>query len=107
MSLQQFVGATSHNAAKIFGLYPRKGALQVGSDADIVILDPARRWTIRQDKQWQRTEYNVYEGTELSGQITHVLSRGEVIVKENDIVGRSGRGQFVARSRYGAAESSG
>lgn len=107
LSLQQFVGATSHNAAKIFGLYPRKGALQVGSDADIVILDPARRWTIRQDKQWQRTEYNVYEGTELSGQITHVLSRGEVIVKENDIVGRSGRGQFVARSRYGAAESSG
>lgn len=103
LSLQKFVEVTSYNAAKIFGLYPQKGTLQVGSDADIVILDPEQSWTITQREQWQRTEYNVYEGVKLNGKITHVLSRGEIIVKENVVRGQPGRGRFLHRNRYGIA----
>ncbi|NYV68216.1 dihydropyrimidinase [Bacillus sp. Gen3] len=100
ISLQKFVEVSSFNAAKIFGLYPKKGIIQVGSDADIVILDPNRTSVISKQTQFQSTEYNVYEGFEIRGKITHVLSRGEVIVKENVVLGKPGRGKFLHRNKH-------
>lgn len=100
ISLQRFVEITSYNAAKLFGLYPKKGTLEVGSDADIVIMDPENSSTISHKTQLQHTEYNVYEGFKIKGNITHVLSRGEVIVKDNVILGIPGQGKFLYRNKY-------
>lgn len=100
ISLQKLVEITSANPAKIFGMYPKKGSIMVGSDADIVILDPSRSKLITQQEQHQSTEYNIYEGIETKGAITHVLSRGEVIVKHNEILGGTGRGEFIYRKKF-------
>lgn len=102
ISLQKFVEITSFNAAEIFGLYPRKGTIAVGSDADIVILNPKKSSIISQKTQFQSTEYNVYEGFEVFGDISYVLSRGEVIVKDNVTLGKPGRGEFLFRNKYRA-----
>ncbi len=100
ISLQKFVEVTSLNAAKIFGLYPKKGIIQEGSDADLVILDPNQSNVISEKNQYQNTEYNVYEGFETEGKITHVLSRGEVIVEDNVILGKTGHGEFIYRNKH-------
>ncbi|GIN12711.1 dihydropyrimidinase [Shouchella clausii] len=100
ISLQTFAKVISLNAAKIFGLYPKKGIIQVGSDADLVLLDPNRTTLISEKSQHQKTEYNVYEGFETKGTITHVLSRGDVIVKDHHIVGEPGRGEFLHRKKH-------
>jgi|SRR5690625_4415789 len=100
ISLQKFVEITSSNPAKIFGLYPKKGAIQVGSDADIVIFDPKKPNVITKKNQYQNTEYNIYEGFKVEGSITHVLSRGEVIVKDNIASGKAGRGEFLYRKKF-------
>lgn len=100
ISLQKFVEITSYNAANIFGLYPKKGTLQVGSDADIVIMDPNKPSIISEKGQFQNTEYNIYEGFKIEGNITHVLSRGKVIVKDKIILGQPGRGEFLYRNRH-------
>ncbi|MFD2617504.1 dihydropyrimidinase [Terrilactibacillus laevilacticus] len=100
ISLQEFVKLTSSHSAKIFGLYPKKGAIRVGSDADLVIFDPKLSRTITAQEQYQSTEYNVYEGTQVKGAITHVFSRGELIVKNREIIAESGRGQYLYREKY-------
>ena len=100
ISLKRFVDIVSTNPAKIFGMYPKKGTLAVGSDADIVIFDPNRSRVVSQKEQYQSTDYNIYEGMELQGSITHVLSRGEEIVKENSFLGQPSRGQFIYRNKF-------
>lgn len=100
ISIQKFVEITSYNPAKIFGLYPRKGNLNIGSDADIVILDPAAEKIITQKTQKQRTEYNVYEGFKTMGNLSYVISRGEIIVKENVVIGKPGHGEFLFRNKF-------
>lgn len=97
ISLQKFVEITSSGPAKIFGLHPKKGTIAVGSDADLVILDPSRSRVISKDTQKQGTDYNLYEGIEVQGVISHVLSRGEEIVREGSLTSESGRGRFLAR----------
>jgi len=82
LSLQQFAQVTSTNAAKLFGLYPRKGALMVGSDADIVIWDPTRHSVIRAENQTQNVDYNTYEGFAQTGAVRHVFLRGKRMVKD-------------------------
>jgi dihydropyrimidinase len=93
----QFVALTSTNPAKIFGMYPRKGALLPGSDADIVIWDPKRKVTHGVAMSHQRTDYNLFEGWELVGYPEKVFLRGKLIVDGEEWLGSRGGGEFVKR----------
>ena len=93
----QFVAYNSTNPAKIFGLYPRKGALLVGSDADIVIWDPEKKVKYGIAHTHQRTDYNLYEGWELTGMPEKVFLRGKMIVDGDQWLGIAGQGQFLKR----------
>jgi dihydropyrimidinase len=97
--LQKFVQVSSANAAKLFGLWPRKASLQPGTDADIVILDPARRVRLTRELMHSRSDYEAHEGYECSGWPTTVLSRGEVVYAGGAIRSQPGRGQLVRRVR--------
>jgi dihydropyrimidinase len=94
----QFVALTSTNAARIFGLYPRKGALEPGSDADVVVWDPGRRVTYGVAHARHRTDYNLYEGWELVGYPEKVFLRGKLIVDGETWLGQAGRGRFLKRA---------
>lgn len=94
---KQFVALTSTNPAKIFGLYPRKGALQPGSDADIVIWDPERELTYGRAHSQHRTDYSLFEGWKLKGFPEKVYLRGRLIVNGDEWLGRAGQGQYLAR----------
>ncbi len=93
----QFVALTSTNPAKIFGLYPRKGALVPGADADIVVWDPEKKVQYGVAISHQRTDYNLYEGWELTGYPQKVYLRGHLIVDGDEWLGRRGMGQFLER----------
>jgi dihydropyrimidinase len=93
----QFVALTSTNPAKIFGLYPRKGALLPGSDADIVIWDPDRKLTYGIAHAQHRTDYNLFEGWELTGYPEKVYLRGKLIVDQGTWLGRAGMGNYLHR----------
>jgi dihydropyrimidinase len=95
ISLPKLIAALSETPAKLFGLYPRKGTLQVGSDADLVIFDPAKTHTITAATQHSRAGYTLYEGRPLTGAVVMTLQRGEVIVENGELLGRPGRGQFL------------
>lgn len=97
ISPNQFVAYNSTNPAKIFGLYPRKGALLPGSDADIVIWDPDKKKTYGVAQAHQRTDYNLYEGWELTGLPEKVFLRGTLIVDGGEWLGRAGGGKFLKR----------
>ena len=97
MTANQFVAYTSTNPAKIFGLYPRKGALLEGSDADIVIWDPEKRVKYGVSHSHQRTDYNLYEGWELMGYPEKVFLRGKLIVDGDEWLGKRGDGIFLKR----------
>lgn len=92
------IRAMSETPAKIFGLYPQKGILQEGSDADIVIFDPARRHTITQNAQHSNASYTLYEGLECLGNPCLVMQRGEVIVEDLELKSIKGRGKFLQTS---------
>ena len=93
----QFVAYNSTNPAKIFGLYPRKGALLVGSDADMVIWDPDKKVIYGVAHAHQRTDYNLYEGWELTGMPEKVFLRGKLIVDGDGWMGKAGDGLFLKR----------
>ncbi len=97
----QFVALTSTNPAKIFGLYPKKGALVPGADADIVVWDPDLKVTYGVRVAQHRTDYNLYEGWELTGFPVKVFLRGHLIVDEGRWLGRPGLGRFLHRTGYG------
>lgn len=97
ISANQFVAYTSTNPAKIFGLYPRKGALLEGSDADIVIWDPEKKVKYGVAMSHQRTDYNLYEGWELTGYPEKVFLRGKLIVDGEEWKGKRGDGRFLKR----------
>lgn len=99
ITANQFVALNSTNPAKIFGLYPRKGALLAGSDADIVIWDPEKKVTYGVAHAHQRTDYNLYEGWELTGMPEKVFLRGKMIVDGETWLGKSGDGQFLRRTQ--------
>ena len=94
----QFVAYNSTNPAKIFGLYPRKGALLAGSDADVVIWDPEKKVTYGVAQSHQRTDYNLYEGWELTGMPEKVFLRGKLIVNGEQWLGNAGAGLFLKRN---------
>ncbi len=97
----EFVAVTSTNAAKIFGMYPRKGTIAVGADADIVVWDPGKTKTITAGNQQSAIDYNVFEGKEVKGLPRFTLSRGRVMVHDGEMRGQEGHGQFVAREPNG------
>ena len=97
ITANQFVAYNSTNPARIFGLYPRKGALLAGSDADIVIWDPEKKVTYGVARAHQRTDYNLYEGWELTGMPEKVFLRGNLIVDGEQWLGKAGDGQFLKR----------
>jgi dihydropyrimidinase len=97
IGLNRFVELTSTAAAKIFGLFPRKGTIAVGSEADIVIFDPEREQTISAASHHMRVDYSAYEGRTVKGVSEIVLSRGEVIVENGKFFGKPGGGRFLKR----------
>jgi dihydropyrimidinase len=101
ITLNRMVELLSTNPAKYFGLYPRKGTIAVGSDADIVVFDPEKRVTISSATDHSKSDYNLYEGTEVTGTPEVVLLRGNVLVEDGELVARPGVGQYVARARFG------
>ena len=97
ISLQRFVDTASTAAAKIFGLFPRKGAIQVGSDADLVVYDPEYRGTISAKTHLMNVDYNSFEGMEVEGRAHVVTVRGKVAARDGQFTGEFGRGQFLQR----------
>jgi dihydropyrimidinase len=98
MSLNRFVEVTSTSPAKIFGLFPRKGTIAPGSDADIVVFDPNKTQTLSVKTLHMKVDYNPYEGRQVTGVSETVISRGQVIVDGERFTGRAGAGTFLKRS---------
>jgi dihydropyrimidinase len=98
ISLNRFVELTSTSPAKIFGLFPRKGTIAPGSDADIVIFDPNRTITLSASTLHMNVDYNPYEGRRVTGATDTVLSRGRLVIENGVFVGRAGAGSFLKRS---------
>jgi len=99
ISLTKYVEVTSTNAAKIFGMFPRKGTIAIGSDADIVIFDPNKKHTISVDTHHMNCDYSAYEGQKVIGKTETVILRGEVAIKKGDCLLKAGYGEFIARGR--------
>jgi dihydropyrimidinase len=99
-NVNRFVELVSTTPAKLFGLYPRKGTIAVGSDADLVIFDPNRKHTISAKTHHMRVDYSMFEGIEVTGMPDVVLSRGNVVVEGDKFQGRAGAGEFIRRATY-------
>jgi dihydropyrimidinase len=99
LSKERWVEVVSTAPAKIFGMYPQKGAIAVGSDADIVVYDPNRKHVLSAKTHHMDVDYSCYEGMTVQGGSDVVMSRGSVIVRNGEFTGRKGAGKFVKRSR--------
>ena len=97
ISLPRWVEITSATPARMFGLYPRKGVIQPGADADIVIYNPAARQTLSVATHHMNVDYSAYEGMEITGQVETTLSRGQVVINAGEYQGRAGHGRFLTR----------
>ena len=102
ISEERFVAVTSTNAAKLFGLYPRKGTIAVGADADIVLWDPDETRTIRDEDMFSGTGFSVYSGWEVTGWPVMTLRRGEVVYENGEILAGAGSGELLRRGRWRA-----
>jgi dihydropyrimidinase len=106
VSLPRMVDIVSTTPARLFGLFPRKGVIARGSDADIVVLDPHARWTMNHSSLHMATDWTAYEGIEVTGRITQVLSRGELIIDGETCLAEKGRGCYLARRLEGMSHPS-
>lgn len=93
--MHAFVALTATNPAKMYGLYPRKGSIVVGGDADIVLWDPQCRREIRNDQLHHAVDYTPYEGRSVQGWPVLTLVRGKVVSRDGEFVGAAGQGQFL------------
>ncbi|MCA9676790.1 MAG: dihydropyrimidinase [Kofleriaceae bacterium] len=102
ISMNRFVEITSTAPAKIFGMYPRKGSIAVGADADVVVWDPEKKFTLSVETLHMRVDYSPFEGRQVIGAPAAVLSRGELIIQDDQWVAKQkqGRGQFVKRGTF-------
>ena len=98
---ERFVALTSTNAAKAFNLYPRKGSLDVGADADVAVIDPERTKTISAATQHQNTDFSVWEGLQVKGAVVHTLARGRHVYADGDLRAQAGSGQYLPRQPFG------
>jgi dihydropyrimidinase len=98
MGLEQFVRLTASEPARIYGLAPKKGAIAIGADADLVLWDPEARTRITHETTHDRSGYSAYAGREIQGWLTHVVRRGEVIVEDGTLRARPGSGRFLPRA---------
>ena len=101
ISLNRFVELTATAPAKLFGLFPKKGTIAVGSDADLVLFDPDGAQTISAHTHHSNVDYSLFEGKHVHGVVKKVFSRGELIVDGEQWLGRPGRGQFQVRGEVG------
>jgi len=104
INMDRFVSLVSSNPAKFMGMYPQKGAIKVGSDADITIIDPVKKRRIKAGELATDCDWSPYEGMQVYGLPKCTISRGEVIVDNGEFVGRKGHGRFVKRKPYGWRE---
>ncbi len=101
ITLDRFVELTSANAARLFGLYPRKGAVAVGSDADLALWDPRARRVIDGSRLQSRAGYSVYDGWTVQGWPRFVIRRGQLVLADGTCTAQPGQGQWVRRGRPG------
>ena len=101
MTRKRFVEVISTNPAKIFGLYPQKGTIAIGSDADIVVFDPKKDVTIRHEDMHSNQDWELHEGFEVTGWPVMTLSRGEIIVDNGKVLAQPGRGKMLRRRKFG------
>jgi dihydropyrimidinase len=100
---ERFVALTSANAARAFNLWPRKGSLEVGADADVIVLDPARTKVLSARTQHQRTDFSVWEGREVRGVVVHTFARGRHVWEDGDLRAEPGAGRYLPRAPFGPA----
>ncbi|MDR7316259.1 dihydropyrimidinase [Brevibacillus nitrificans] len=100
ISLNQLVDLTSTKAAKLFGMFPQKGTVAVGSDADLVLFHPQVNRTISASTHHMNVDYNPFEGMEVQGEVVSVMSRGSFVVRDKQFVGQAGAGRYLKRSRF-------
>jgi dihydropyrimidinase len=100
ISMNRFVEITSTAPAKIFGMFPKKGTVAPGSDADLIVWDPEKEHVLSAETLHMRVDYSPYEGKSVRGAATHVLSRGELLVENGKFVSKKGRGKFLRRSTF-------
>ncbi|MCM3788755.1 dihydropyrimidinase [Domibacillus indicus] len=105
ISIHQFVDLVSTRSAKLFGLFPQKGTIAVGSDADIVIFDPNKERVISAETHHMNVDYSAFEGMKVTGEPISVLSRGEFVIREGEFTGKPGSGQYIKRSRYNSMQA--
>jgi dihydropyrimidinase len=103
ISMNRFVEITSTAPAKIFGLYPHKGTIAIGADADLVVWDPEKKHVLSQKNLHMRVDYSPFEGQEVTGAPDYVLSHGKVVIDHFKHIGKKGDGHFVKRSTFGIA----
>lgn len=99
ITLNKFVEVTSTNAAKLFGMYPKKGCIAIGSDADLVIFDPNKQHQLSVNSHHMKVDYSGYEGWEVTGKCETVLLRGKIAIDNGEVLINKGYGQFVKRSK--------
>ena len=97
---EEFVAATSTNAAQIFNIYPRKGSVSVGADADIVVWDPAATKTISRKTHHQNIDFNIFEGMEVTGLASHTVRSGEIAYAKGDLRAKNGAGNYIKRPAF-------
>ncbi|MCM3760105.1 dihydropyrimidinase [Alkalihalobacillus oceani] len=100
ISINQFVDIVSTKIAKLFGLFPQKGTIAVGSDADLVIFDPTAERVISAETHHMAVDYNAFEGMKVKGEPVSVLSRGEFVIRDKAFVGQPGAGKYLKRKRF-------
>lgn len=98
---ERFVALTSGNAAKVFNLWPQKGSLDVGADADVIVLDPQRTKTLSAATQHQNTDFSVWEGQQVKGAVVHTLARGRHVFADGNLRAERGSGRYLPRKPFG------